>query len=234
MYDKGLDLKWPSLDELLGWGPEKPEELLEEMQIGPLRQREIVLSYIQRPGEAVKAGIKAKIEKEPILPAISGGLKGEIDTPGRDILSALNIPIDDPEWLLDHPVQHFFYELAGAGLEIVTDPVVWGLWFAPGLVKGAKALKPVQKFMGKRQITSFAKTLRSDLTEAGVDLMKMEPEIRSSLLKGLIQSPKYSRYTSSPWYQQFVWSMEQAEKASKAAKPMRLSYAFSAGLITYI
>lgn len=230
MYEKGPQLKWPSLDELFGWGPEKPEELLEEMQIGPLRQREIVLSYIQRPGEAVKAGIKAKIEKEPILPAISGGLKGEIETPGRDILSALNIPIDDPEWLLDHPVQHFFYELGGAGLEVVTDPVIWALWFAPGLVKGAKGLKSVQKFMGKRQITSFAKTLRSDLTEAGVDLMKMEPEIRSSLLKGIIQSPKYSRYTSSPWYQQFIWSMEQAEKAGKAAKPMRLSYAFSVGL----
>ena len=89
-------LKWRGFEDIFAWDEEKLEEEQQRILKAP-RYYEQLLSYARRPAEAVKGGIEAAIEKEPVLPALKGGLMGEEETKGRDILDALGIPLDDPD-----------------------------------------------------------------------------------------------------------------------------------------
>ncbi|GAH89455.1 unnamed protein product, partial [marine sediment metagenome] len=186
-------LKWRGLEDIFGWDEEKLEEEQQRILKAP-RYYEQLLSYIRRPAEAVKAGIKARIEKEPVLPALKGGLMGKEETKGRDILDALGIPLDDPDWILNHPVQHFLVEMGGAGLEFVTDPVIWALWFAPG----TKVLKGAQRYLARKEITKFGSMLKKDLS--GV----VAPGARKVLLGELRESPRYGKYLTKSWFREIA------------------------------
>ena len=205
-------LKWRGLEDIFGWSEEKLEEEQQRILKAP-RYYEQILSYIGRPGEAVKAGIKARIEKKEVLPALKGGLTGEEETKGRDILDALGIPLDDPDWILNHPVQHFLVEMGGAGLEFVTDPIIWALWFAPG----TKVLKGSQRYLARKEITKFAKTLKTDLS--GV----VAPGARKVLLEELKVSPRYGKYLTKPWFREIAKHFKGTEYAPVFSVPAKMT-----------
>jgi len=205
-------LKWRGFEDIFAWDEEKLEEEQQRILKAP-RYYEQILSYIGRPAEAVKAGIKAKIEKKEVLPAIKGGLTGEEETKGRDILDALGIPLDDPDWILNHPVQHFLVEMGGAGLEFVTDPVIWALWFAPG----TKLLKGAQRYLARKEITKFAKTLKTDLSGVAA------PGARKVLLEELKVSPRYGKYLTKPWFREIARHFKGTEYAPVFSVPAKMT-----------
>jgi len=218
-------------ESLFEWftSEKEPKKVLGEILQTPETLEKLrlkALSYLRRPQLAVSAGIRAGIERQPVLPHIIGGLKGEEETQGRDILQAIGAPLDNPDWILNHPVQHFLVEFGGAGIEFVTDPLVWIFWFAPAI----KGLKPVQKFIAKRQVTSMANQLRADLSVKGISTIERTPKQTFGLFKDTLSGSKYTKYTKMPWYKSFVASMGNAEKIAKAKTPLKLSYVFSAGL----
>lgn len=209
-----LPQKWG--ETLFGWSPKRAEEERKQMLRWPEtieRGRGLVLSYIGRPGEAVKAGIKARIEKKPVLPAMKGGLTGEEEVPGRDILEAAGLPLDDPDWILDHPVQHFLLELGGASIELVTDPVLWALWFAPS----TKLLKGAQKYLARKEITQFSKMLKADLSGVAA------PGAKKVLLSELVKSPRYSKYLTKPWFNELRRSFGATEYAPFFSVPAKVT-----------
>lgn len=203
-------LKWRGFEDIFGWSEEKLEEEQQRILKAP-RYYEQILSYIGRPAEAVKAGIKARIEEKGVLPALKGGLMGEEETKGRDILDALGIPLDDPDWILNHPVQHFLVEMGGAGLEFVTDPIIWALWFAPG----TKLLKGAQKYLARKEITKFAKTLKTDLSGVAA------PGARKVLLEELKVSPRYGKYLTKPWFRELTKHFRKPKYVKYVPEPWK-------------
>jgi len=195
------------------WLEWEPEKALREIQRGPIEYPKVALSYIRRPGEAIQAGIRAAIEKEPVIPAMKRGLVAEEETKGREILKAAKLPIDDPEWLLDHPVQHFLLELGGAGLELATDPVFWAMWFSPA----TKVLKGAQRYLARKEMTRMARTLAKDLR--GITA----PGARQVLLKELAQSPRYNKYVTKPWYNELARHFGGTEYAAFFSVPARVT-----------
>lgn len=203
----------PPFKKPTDWLKWEPEKAIREIQRGPIELPKIALSYVRRPGEAIQAGIRAAIEKEPVIPAMKRGLVAEEETKGRDILKAAKLPIDDPEWLLDHPVQHFLLELGGAGLELATDPVFWGMWFTPA----TKLLKGAQRYLARKEMTRFAKQLAKDMRGIAA------PGARKVLLSELAQSPRYNKYITKPWYNELARHFGGTEYEAFFSLPARVT-----------
>ena len=100
----------------------------------------IIVEVWRRIQETVKSSIyqlqenkldPTKRYTEDFGKTVAKAIKGERYTPGIKIMENMMAPntLNNPEWILKHPIANFFAHLGGAWYETYgTDPVIWTAW----------------------------------------------------------------------------------------------------------